>query len=360
MSFSVWAAAGFITLSGVAVLNGPVMVGSIKQLIEDGMSFRMALYQGAITRLRPVVMTGLVAALGFLPMALATGTGVEVQKPLATVVIGGLISATLLTLLVLPALYAYFGHRKAARTEVIKYAGRYVPAGRAVVSSKRGCLWARGLPGAVWPCNALAFAEGVAEADPKEPVQQERAWKHASSVGQPTSPLRRLALMAAAALFATLIPFASVSGGASLTVGVQVDGTLPGFHRSEVPQYVARHMEGAGLAGWRFKPVSGGGKPAHRVEWSFKLAPYAGGEVRSFGPRRHTLGVRRSIAIEARLYLHGKYQKSLSARVVIERGTHDPDLAAVVASLTQNLFGPKLPTTLSAADGAPGAAVTPR
>jgi cobalt-zinc-cadmium resistance protein CzcA len=128
MSFSVSAAVGFITLSGVAVLNGLVMLGSIKQLIEDGMSFRMALYQGAMTRLRPVVMTGLVAALGFVPMALATGTGAEVQKPLATVVIGGLISATLLTLLVLPALYAYFGHRKAARAEAIKYAGRYVPA----------------------------------------------------------------------------------------------------------------------------------------------------------------------------------------------------------------------------------------
>jgi cobalt-zinc-cadmium resistance protein CzcA len=128
MSFSVSAAVGFITLSGVAVLNGLVMLGSIKQLIEDGTSFRMALYQGAMTRLRPVAMTGLVAALGFVPMALATGAGAEVQKPLATVVIGGLISATLLTLLVLPALYAYFGRRKTERAEAIKYSGRYVPA----------------------------------------------------------------------------------------------------------------------------------------------------------------------------------------------------------------------------------------
>jgi heavy metal efflux system protein len=121
MPFSVSAAVGFITLSGVAVLNGRVMLGFIKQLIEDGISFRMALYQGAMTRLRPVAMTALVASLGFVPMALATGTGAEVQKPLATVVIGGLISATLLTLLVLPALYAYFGHRKAGRTEGMRH-----------------------------------------------------------------------------------------------------------------------------------------------------------------------------------------------------------------------------------------------
>jgi cobalt-zinc-cadmium resistance protein CzcA len=121
MPFSVSAAVGFITLSGVAVLNGLVMLGFIKQLIEDGISFRMALYQGAMTRLRPVAMTALVASLGFVPMALATGTSAEVQKPLATVVIGGLISATLLTLLVLPALYAYFGYRKAGRTEGMRH-----------------------------------------------------------------------------------------------------------------------------------------------------------------------------------------------------------------------------------------------
>ena len=91
------------------------------------MSFRMALYQGAMTRLRPAAMTGMVASLGFVPVALATGTGAEVQEPLATVVIGGLISTTLLTLLVLPALYAYFGPQKAAQAEGVKEINRYVP-----------------------------------------------------------------------------------------------------------------------------------------------------------------------------------------------------------------------------------------
>jgi cobalt-zinc-cadmium resistance protein CzcA len=108
MPFSISAAVGFIALSGVAVLNGLVMLSFIKKLIRDGMSKQEAIYHGALTRLRPVAMTALVASLGFVPMAIATGTGAEVQKPIATVVIGGLISATLLTLLVLPALYALF------------------------------------------------------------------------------------------------------------------------------------------------------------------------------------------------------------------------------------------------------------
>jgi cobalt-zinc-cadmium resistance protein CzcA len=109
MPFSVSAAVGFIALSGVAVLNGLVMLTFIKQLAEEGRPLKEAIFEGAMTRLRPVAMTALVASLGFVPMALATGTGAEVQRPLATVVIGGLISATLLTLLVLPALYALFG-----------------------------------------------------------------------------------------------------------------------------------------------------------------------------------------------------------------------------------------------------------
>jgi cobalt-zinc-cadmium resistance protein CzcA len=111
MPFSVPAAVGFIALSGVAVLNGLVMLTFIKQLVEEGRPLKEAICEGALTRLRPVVMTALVASLGFVPMALATGTGAEVQKPLATVVIGGLISATLLTLIVLPALYARFASR---------------------------------------------------------------------------------------------------------------------------------------------------------------------------------------------------------------------------------------------------------
>ncbi len=115
MPFSVSAAVGFIALSGVAVLNGLVMLTYIRQLIEHGRPVREAIYEGAMTRLRPVAMTALVASLGFVPMALATGTGAEVQKPLATVVIGGLLSATLLTLLVLPALYAWLEGKSASR-----------------------------------------------------------------------------------------------------------------------------------------------------------------------------------------------------------------------------------------------------
>lgn len=108
MPFSIPAAVGFIALSGIAVLNGLVMITYINDLVKKGMQTREAIVEGALTRLRPVLMTALVASLGFVPMALATGTGAEVQKPLATVVIGGLITATLLTLIVLPALYKMF------------------------------------------------------------------------------------------------------------------------------------------------------------------------------------------------------------------------------------------------------------
>jgi len=108
MPFSISAAVGFIALSGVAVLNGLVMVSFINQLRREGMARDVAIIRGSLVRLRPVLMTALVASLGFVPMAIATGTGAEVQKPLATVVIGGLISSTLLTLVVLPALYRIF------------------------------------------------------------------------------------------------------------------------------------------------------------------------------------------------------------------------------------------------------------
>jgi cobalt-zinc-cadmium resistance protein CzcA len=112
MPFSISAAVGFIALSGVAVLNGLVMLTQIRSLIDRGVPLVQAIYDGAQTRFRPVVMTALVASLGFVPMAVATGTGAEVQKPLATVVIGGLLTATMLTLVVLPALYARFAPRR--------------------------------------------------------------------------------------------------------------------------------------------------------------------------------------------------------------------------------------------------------
>ena len=113
---SISAGVGFIALSGVAVLNGLVMVSFIRKLLHDGVPLQDAIVNGAMTRLRPVLMTALVASLGFIPMAINVGTGAEVQRPLATVVIGGIISSTLLTLLVLPALYRLV-HRNAEREE---------------------------------------------------------------------------------------------------------------------------------------------------------------------------------------------------------------------------------------------------
>ncbi len=107
MPFSISAGVGFIALFGVAVLNGVVMVTYINQLREKGRSVREAVLEGAMIRLRPVLMTALVASLGFVPMAISGSAGAEVQRPLATVVIGGLITSTLLTLLVLPTLYAW-------------------------------------------------------------------------------------------------------------------------------------------------------------------------------------------------------------------------------------------------------------
>jgi cobalt-zinc-cadmium resistance protein CzcA len=105
---SISAGVGFIALSGVAVLNGVVMLSFVNELLREGRSLDAAVREGALTRLRPVLMTALVASLGFVPMALSTGAGAEVQRPLATVVIGGIASSTALTLLVLPVLYRRF------------------------------------------------------------------------------------------------------------------------------------------------------------------------------------------------------------------------------------------------------------
>ena len=111
MPLSISAGVGFIALSGVAVLNGLVMVAFIRDLWHNQGDLVSAVVEGALIRLRPVLMTALVASLGFVPMALNTGTGAEVQRPLATVVIGGIISSTLLTLFVLPILYTLL-HRQ--------------------------------------------------------------------------------------------------------------------------------------------------------------------------------------------------------------------------------------------------------
>lgn len=120
MPFSISAAVGFIALSGVAVLNGLVMVSFIKEMRKDGHGLEHAIFEGSMTRLRPVLMTALVASFGFIPMALNSGTGAEVQRPLATVVVGGIISSTLLTLVVLPALYRIF-HRNEVETDAVTH-----------------------------------------------------------------------------------------------------------------------------------------------------------------------------------------------------------------------------------------------
>ena len=108
---------GFITLLGVAVLNGVVMVSSINQRIEGGQTVEDGVFDGALSRLRPVLMTAITSALGLIPLLLSSGVGSEIQKPLATVVVGGLFSSTLLTLFVLPSLYELFSKGVIQRRE---------------------------------------------------------------------------------------------------------------------------------------------------------------------------------------------------------------------------------------------------
>jgi cobalt-zinc-cadmium resistance protein CzcA len=118
LPFSISAGVGFIALFGVAVLNGIVMIAAINRLREEGhLELRPSILRGAATRLKPVMMTALVAALGFVPMALSHGAGAEVQRPLASVVIGGIATSTLLTLIVLPTLYEIIEVRALRRRE---------------------------------------------------------------------------------------------------------------------------------------------------------------------------------------------------------------------------------------------------
>jgi cobalt-zinc-cadmium resistance protein CzcA len=117
LPLSISAVIGFIALFGIAVLNGVVLVSHIRQLEAEGLPTDQAVTQGAMDRLRPVLMTALVASLGFLPMALATTMGAEVQRPLATVVIGGLFTSTVLTLLVIPAVYGKIGKQRSGKVQ---------------------------------------------------------------------------------------------------------------------------------------------------------------------------------------------------------------------------------------------------
>jgi cobalt-zinc-cadmium resistance protein CzcA len=128
LPFSISAAVGFIALFGIAVLNGVVMVSYIEERRSDGANPAAAAWQAAMTRLRPVLMTATVASLGFLPMAISTSAGAEVQRPLATVVIGGLMTATLLTLLVIPALYPWFSGTRRQASAAVPHASQTQPA----------------------------------------------------------------------------------------------------------------------------------------------------------------------------------------------------------------------------------------
>jgi cobalt-zinc-cadmium resistance protein CzcA len=112
MPFTISAGVGFIALSGIAVLNGIMLISFINQLRREGRSVRDAVVEGTLTRLRPKLMTALVASLGFVPMAISTGAGAEVQRPLATVVIGGIITSTFLTLVLLPVLYEWIEKKR--------------------------------------------------------------------------------------------------------------------------------------------------------------------------------------------------------------------------------------------------------
>lgn len=156
--------------------------------------------------------------------------------------------------------------------------------------------------------------------------------------------LRRAALSVQLALAAAFWAFAPAIAAGPLTLQVEATDTLPGFHRGALPRYLAAHMAEARLVDWRFEPAADGGAALDRVEWRFKLNPYAGGEVRTL-VRPHmaerTFAAYRSVTIEARLYLHGEYQTLVEKQAVIEGGPNDPNLATAVVDVTQTLLGPQ-------------------
>jgi len=173
--------------------------------------------------------------------------------------------------------------------------------------------------------------------------------------------LGRAALVAQWALAAALSLFAPANAAAPLILQVVTSDTLPGFHVGDLPRYLALHMAEARLADWRFEPAADKGSAPDRVEWKFKLNPYAGGEVRNF-IRPHMaeriFTAHRPITIEARLYLNGQYQTLVEKQVIVQGGPDDPDLAAAVAAVTQNLLGPQ--GAFRAIDSGPRPAQGPR
>lgn len=160
-----------------------------------------------------------------------------------------------------------------------------------------------------------------------------------SPASQMAMARRHIALVVWCTLATLCAPYALVPALAASTLEVEASNALPGFHRGELTRYLAAHMADARLADWRFEPATGEGVAADRVEWSFKLNRYAGGEVRS-RMREGRLAAHRPITIEARLYLEGKYQTLVDKEAIVQGGPDDPGLAAAVASVTQNLLGP--------------------
>src|SRR6202045_4431122 len=155
--------------------------------------------------------------------------------------------------------------------------------------------------------------------------------------------LRRAAWVARLVLAATLVPFALPVAAAAITLQVEAATGLPGFHRDDLQRYLALHMAEVGVDEWRFEPAADSGPARDRVEWSFKLNPYAGGEVRNFAQTsgyERKLGLHRPVTIEARLYLNGEYQTLVEAQAIIHGGPDDPALAAAIARATQGLLGP--------------------
>jgi hypothetical protein len=149
-------------------------------------------------------------------------------------------------------------------------------------------------------------------------------------------------MVAQLALAAALFLLAPENSAAQLTVQVETSDTLPGFHRRDLPRYLALHMAEARLPDWLFEPAADKGSAPNRVVWKFILNPYAGGEVRNF-TRPHMaeriFGAHRPVTIEARLYLNGEYQTLVEKQAVIGGGPDDTNLAAAIASVTQNLLG---------------------
>jgi hypothetical protein len=154
---------------------------------------------------------------------------------------------------------------------------------------------------------------------------------------------RRIAPVLFCASVTVLGLSAAVPAAAASTLEVKASNVLPGFHRSELARYLALHMAEARLSDWRFEPALGNSVAADRIEWSFKLNPYAGGEVRRVGgslSHEERLGAHRPVTIEAKLYLNGEYQTLVEQQAIIQGGPDDHDLAAAVASVTQSLLGP--------------------